>query len=132
MDKEASFKTASLDRYGLLKEYARVNRREMTESEELLWDVLRKSIRNYRFRRQHPIGDYIADFVCLPIRLVIEVDGGYHNTPEQQTEDQWRTEFLESRGYRVLRIKNEEVATDIKEVLKIIKCEIEKIENCYE
>ena len=132
MDKEASFKTASPDRYGLLKEYARVNRREMTESEELLWNVLRKNIRNYRFRRQHPIGDYIADFVCLPIKLVIEVDGGYHNTPEQQTEDQWRTEFLESRGYRVLRINNEELAADVKEVLRIIKCEIEKIENCYE
>ena len=132
MTKEASFKTASPDRYGLLKEYARVNRREMTESEELLWDVLRKSIRNYRFRRQHPIGDYIADFVCLPIRLVIEVDGGYHNSPEQQTEDQWRTDFLESRGYRVLRINNEEVAADAKEVLRIIKCEIEKIENCDE
>ena len=132
MIKEASFKTASPDRYGLLKEYARYNRREMTESEELLWNVLRKSIRNYRFRRQHPIGDYIADFICLPIRLVIEVDGGYHNTPEQQTEDQWRTEFLESRGYRVLRIKNEEVTADIKEVLKKIKCEIEKTENCYE
>ena len=132
MIKEASFKTASPDRYGLLKEYARYNRREMTESEGLLWNLLRKNIRNYRFRRQHPIGDYIADFVCLPIRLVIEVDGGYHNTPGQQTEDQWRTEFLESRGYRVLRIKNEEVTADIKEVLKKIKCEIEKIENCYE
>ena len=132
MIKEASFKTASPDRYGLLKEYARFNRREMTESEELLWNVLRKNIRNYRFRRQHPIGDYIADFICLPIRLVIEVDGGYHNTPGQQTEDQWRTEFLESRGYRVLRIKNEEVTADIKEVLKKIKCEIEKTENCYE
>jgi very-short-patch-repair endonuclease len=132
MVKEASFKTVSPDRYGLLKEYARVNRREMTESEELLWNVLRKNIRNYRFRRQHPIGDYIADFVCLPIRLVIEVDGGSHNTPEQQTEDQWRTEFLESRGYRVLRINNEEVAADAKEVLRIIKCEIEKIENCDE
>ena len=132
MVKEASFKTASPDRYSLLKEYARYNRREMTESEELLWNVLRKNIRNYRFRRQHPIGDYIADFVCLPIRLVIEVDGGYHNTPEQQTEDQWRTDFLESRGYRVLRINNEEVAADAKEVLRIIKCEIEKIENCDE
>ena len=132
MIKEASFKTASPDRYGLLKEYARYNRREMTESEGLLWNLLRKSIRNYRFRRQHPIGGYIADFICLPIRLVIEVDGGYHNTPEQQTEDQWRTEFLESRGYRVLRIKNEEVTADIKEVLKKIKCEIEKTENCYE
>ena len=91
-----------------------------------------KTSENYRFRRQHPIGDYIADFVCLPIRLVIEVDGGYHNSPEQQTEDQWRTEFLESRGYRVLRINNEEVAADAKEVLRIIKCEIEKIENCDE
>lgn len=132
MIKEASFKTASPDRYGLLKEYARYNRREMTESEGLRWNLLRKSSRNYRFRRQHPIGDYIVDFICLPIRLVIEVDGGYHNTPEQQTEDQWRTEFLESHGYRVLRIKNEEVTADIKEVLKKIKCEIEKTENCYE
>ena len=127
-----SFKTASPDRYDILKDFAKYNRREMTESEIVLWNVLRKEIKGYKFRRQHPIGDYIADFLCVTEKLVIEVDGGYHDNPQQQQEDQWRTDYLLSKGYRVLRFKNEEVNFDTKSVISRIKEELTKIENNYE
>ncbi|MBP5770559.1 MAG: endonuclease domain-containing protein [Bacteroidaceae bacterium] len=113
-------KTSSPDRYGLLKEYAKKSRQEMTESEFILWNALRDSRNGLRFRRQHPIGDYIADFVCLKRKLVIEVDGGYHDHPQQQQEDQWRTDFLEKMGYVVLRFRNEEINNSLNEVLERI------------
>ena len=124
--------TAAPDRYDLLKEFARNNRREMTMSETILWNTLRSEFRGIKFRRQHPIGDYIADFLCLSEKLVIEVDGGYHNEPQQQQEDQWRTEYLQSKGYRLIRFKNEEVDTDVKGVIRKIKEELINIEDSYE
>ena len=129
---ERRFETAAPDRYDLLKEFAKENRREMTEGERVLWNALRKNIKSYKFRRQHPIGDYIADFLCTQTKLVIEVDGGYHSTPEQQIEDQWRTEFLQGKGYRVIRFSNEEVDTDIMQVINRINQELINIENDYE
>ncbi len=69
------YATAAPDRYNLLKEFAKKNRKEMTRSETTLWNALRKLACGFRFRRQHPIGDFIADFICLERRLVIEVDG---------------------------------------------------------
>ena len=104
----------------------------MTQSETKLWNALRKEIRSYKFRRQHPIGDYIADFICLSYKLVIEVDGGYHNEPQQQQDDLWRTEYLTSKGYKVIRFKNEEVNANILEVIRRIKEELTNIENNYE
>ena len=127
-----NFETASPDRYGLLRDFARQNRREMTESETVLWNALRNEFRGVKFRRQHPIGDYIADFLCLKAKLVIEVDGGYHDKPQQQLEDQWRTEFLQSKGYRVIRFTNEEVSSQLKGVISRIKEELIKIEVDYE
>ena len=129
---ERKHQTASPDRYGLLRDFARQNRREMTESETVLWNVLRNEFRGVKFRRQHPIGDYIADFLCLKAKLVIEVDGGYHDKPQQQLEDQWRTEFLQSKGYRVIRFTNEEVSSQLKGVISRIKEELIKIEVDYE
>ena len=129
---DGRYGTASPDRYGVLKEFARHNRREMTESETILWNALRKEIKSCKFRRQHPIGDYIADFFCLTNRLIIEVDGGYHDKPEQQIADQWRTEFLEKKGYHVVRFNNEEVNTHIGDVIRKIKEEIINIEGNYE
>ncbi|MCR4583307.1 MAG: endonuclease domain-containing protein [Prevotella sp.] len=120
------YETAAPDRYELLKEFAQKNRREMTESEEMLWNALRKDIQGYRFRRQHAIGDYIADFICLSKKLVIEVDGGYHQQPLQQQNDQLRTEHLESKGFHVIRFKNEEVLFQLKEVINRIKEELNK------
>ena len=115
------FETSAPDRYELLKDFAKENRREMTESEQVLWEALRTLNCGFHFRRQHPIGDYIADFICLKKKLVIEVDGGYHAEPMQQQSDQWRTDFLESKGYTVIRFKNEEISNDLNEVIMRIK-----------
>ena len=115
------YETAAPDRYELLKDFAKNNRRELTECESVLWEGLRKLKCGYHFRRQHPIGDYIADFICLEKELVFEVDGGYHNEPQQQQNDQWRTEFMESKGYTVLRFKNEEISNNLSEVIMRIK-----------
>ncbi|MBO4801146.1 MAG: endonuclease domain-containing protein [Bacteroidaceae bacterium] len=115
------FETSAPDRYVLLKDFAKKNRREMTESERVLWETLRKLNCGYHFRRQHSIGDYIADFICLTKKLVIEVDGGYHDEPLQQQDDQIRTDFLVSKGYTVIRFKNEEIINDQSKVIGIIK-----------
>ena len=96
----------------------------MTVSETILWNALRGLAGGYRFRWQHPIGDYIVDFVCLKRKLVIEVDGGYHDQPQQQQEDQWRSDFLEKMGYMVLRFSNEEINNNLEEVLERIKKEL--------
>ena len=118
------YETASPDRYDILKDFARKNRKEMTESETILWNALRHEIQGYKFRRQHPIGDFIVDFVCLSEKLVIEVDGEYHDEPEQQYDDQIRTDNLQKRGFRLIRFKNDEVNTNIKDVIQRIKKEI--------
>jgi len=115
------YETAAPDRYDLLKQFAKVNRREMTESETILWNVLRKLNCGYHFRRQHPIGDYIADFICIKKNLVIEVDGEYHETPEQQQEDLIRTESINNRGYSVIRFSNNDIQTNLSEVIETIK-----------
>ena len=112
----------------MLKEHARTNRKEMTPAERILWNSLRKNV-SYKFRRQHPIGDFIADFACVTAKIVIEVDGGYHNEPQQQQNDLWRTEFLESNGFRVMRFSNDDVIYDLSAVINHIKEELSKTEN---
>ena len=115
-----SYKTASPDRYGLLKEYARENRKNATLAESVLWNSLRKGISGEKFFRQHVIGDYIVDFVSRHGGLIIEVDGGYHSEPLQQENDKMREEKLELMGYHMLRFSNEEVLNDIETVLNDI------------
>ena len=72
------YRDASPDRYGLLKAYARENRKNATLAESVLWEQLRGNIQGVKFLRQHVIGDYIVDFVSRSGGLIIEVDGGYH------------------------------------------------------
>ena len=72
----------------------------------------------FKFRRQHPFGDYIIDFVCLEAMLAIEVDGGQHNA--HQAKDTARTEYLKRAGFRVLRFWNNEVLSDIESVTAVI------------
>ncbi|MBZ9787243.1 class I tRNA ligase family protein [Psychroflexus sp. CAK57W] len=110
----------------LLLEKAKENRNHPTEAEKALWTQLRgKKLSGYKFRQQHLIGDYIADFVCLSKSLVIEVDGGYHN--ETKEDDEERTEFLNSKGFEVIRFKNEEVIGQIDEVLEQIKSKLDDL-----
>ena len=96
-------------REGEKKAMARRLRKKLTKAEALLWWRLRRDIEGWRFRRQHPIGPYIADFACVEGRLAIEVDGATHHTQEEIAYDERRTRFLESRGWRVLRFWNGEV-----------------------
>ena len=103
------FKTASAVDYDLLKKHAAEHRDNPTEAESVLWELLRGKNIGEKFRRQHIIGEYIVDFVCLKRQLVIEVDGGYHLTPEQQEKDRLRTEELRKLGYSEIRFTNEEV-----------------------
>jgi len=112
--------TTCPDRYDLLKGFAKELRAGQTEAEQEMWIYLRRKGLGVTFRRQHPILDYIADFICLKKKLIIEIDGGYHNEIEQQIDDVSRTSRLESMGFRVLRFTNEQVMEDIQSVLRII------------
>ena len=115
------FKSSSIDIYPLLKENARKNRKKMTEAETVIWERLRQIPRPFRFRRQHIIGDYIVDFACLSKKLVVEVDGEYHNTEEQAVLDNVRTEFLNRMGYCVIRFTNEQVMNNMNDVVAKIE-----------
>jgi adenine-specific DNA-methyltransferase len=95
-----------------LTERARDLRASQTPSESLLWSKLRgRRLHGRRFRRQNPIGPFIVDFVCEEARLIIELDGGQHS--DQQPYDKARTDFLESKGYRVLRFWHHEVMKNL-------------------
>lgn len=97
-------------------------RENPTEAEELLWLALRNNqVDGYKFRRQHPISIYIADFYCHKLKLVIEIDGGYHLTEEQQVLDKERTCTIEFQGLKVVRFTNEDVLLKLPEVIDKIK-----------
>lgn len=115
------FRTSSPEIYLLLKENARKSRANMTEAEKMLWERLRCYPRPLRFRRQHIIGDYIVDFVCLEKMLVVEVDGEYHSTDEQKALDELRTEYLNSVDFSVVRFTNEQVINHINDVVAHIE-----------
>ena len=98
---------------------ARTLRHNLTDVERMLWRSLReKQLDGHRFRRQHPIGKYIADFACIEQMLVIELDGGQHQ--EQLAYDEQRTDFLRSQGWQVLRFWNNDVLNNIDGVLTTI------------
>ncbi len=84
-------------------------RKKLTPAEALMWWRLRRDYGDWRFRRQHPIGPYIADFACIEARLVIEIDGATHGTAEERAYDESRTRFMEANGWRVVRFTNLEV-----------------------
>ena len=116
------WQTADALSYCVVENNAVKNRRPLTLAEERLWEELRGDKLGVHFRRQHVIGMYIADFVSLKNRLVIEIDGEYHQIPEQQQKDQYRTDYLQQKGYRVIRFTNQQILTDIESVMsKIIK-----------
>ena len=102
-------------------ELAKQMRKEYTEAEGILWEALRGEKLEVKFRRQHPIDAYIADFICLQKRLIVEVDGGYHETKEQQEYDQARTKVLEEIGFKVIRFTNNAVVNDLKTTVQKIK-----------
>lgn len=119
--------TANLDAYTRLKEFVEENRGNQTPAEEKLWAILRgKKIGGYKFRRQHIIGNYIADFICLNENLIIEVDGSIHQLPENQANDESRTKDLNILGYKVIRFTNDEVLFNSDHVISSILSALKK------
>ena len=93
---------------------ARKLRKNNTTQEYKLWLLLRnRQFGGYKFVRQYPIGSYIVDFACRKLRLVIELDGGQHNAPNTVDYDNKRTEYIESRGYKIIRFWNNEIDSNI-------------------
>jgi very-short-patch-repair endonuclease len=99
---------------------ARRLRRDQTEAEKKLWTRLRsKRLVQFKFRRQFPIGNFIADFACPQSKLAIELDGGHHL--DQAAKDDWRTELIEQRGFRVIRFWDSEVLTNVDGIVEAIE-----------
>ena len=111
-----------------LKALSRELRKKGTLSEVLLWNTLKgKKIKGYQFIRQKPIGDYIVDFFCSKLKLVIEIDGISHN--DKSESDQIRQQKLESLGLSILRFYEWDVKKDIHAVVQVIENWIEEFER---
>jgi methylmalonyl-CoA mutase len=124
VSKKFGYETADQKIWEVLKNNSRENRQNPTEAENILWQQLRNSKIGYKIRRQHAINGYIADFVCLPKGLVIEVDGGYHHLTKE--EDEIRTKVLNDEGLDVIRFTNDEVIHDTQKIIQTIKGTLDK------
>ena len=105
-----------------LFEFSKALRKNQTEAEEIMWQCLRnRKILNFKFRRQHPVHKFIADFYCPEAKLIIEIDGGIHNHHENQKYDQHRADELKAIGITIIRFTNEDVNNNLNEVINVIK-----------
>jgi chorismate synthase len=119
---DPGYLTTSADNYHFLKDFAKQNRKNATEAEDKLWQEVRnRKIDGLKFRRQHPIAGFIPDFVCLEQKLIVEIDGGYHDKRDQTRYDEARSEWLKEHSYFLIRFSNEEVLQQIDSVLKKIR-----------
>jgi very-short-patch-repair endonuclease len=114
-----------------LQPYANQQRKNMTKAEACLWKfVLRaKGMKGYQFRRERPVLNYIADFMCMPLKLVIEVDGLTHQSGARVAKDEKKDKDLREAGFTVLRFNDDEVLNQINWVRAEIETMIEKIEK---
>jgi very-short-patch-repair endonuclease len=110
-----------------LKNTAKKLRSEMTKAEASLWKYVlsKRQVHGQQFRRQRPIDKYIVDFVCLPLKLIVEVDGLTHTYEEVAENDKIRQTKLEFLGFKVIRYTDEEVLTSISSVYRNIAFEVE-------
>jgi imidazole glycerol-phosphate synthase subunit HisF len=100
---------------------ARLLRKNLTHAEMLLWNYLRTKPNGYKFRRQHPLGIFIADFYCHRLKLVIELDGSIHHIKEVKEHDVYRQKLIEEDGINVIRFTNNEVQKTLEDVIKQIQ-----------
>ena len=121
------YRTAASDRYGILKAFARENRKHPTEAEQVLWNCLKDNFLGTKVLRQYIIGDYIVDFFLPYFNLVIEVDGGYHAERTQQEDDCLRSQWLNSKGIYVVRFTNEMVLMDFNSVIDRVRQHINSV-----
>jgi len=127
---EAFYQTADPLLYGLLKTFVKEHRSNPTQAEIVLWEGLRgKKLEGFKFRRQHIIDCYIADFVCLAKKLIIEVDGLIHQLPENIISDRERTEALNKLGFEVIRFTNDEVLYQTEKVVAAISEKLSLVET---
>jgi len=105
-------------KYNSLTILTRNLRRNQSDAERILWSRLRRSqLNGVKFRRQQPVGDYIVDFISFEKRLIIEIDGGQHIESTKNENDHASTEYLESRGFRVIRFWNTDILQNIEGVI---------------
>jgi very-short-patch-repair endonuclease len=118
-----------LNNISYLRDTRKELRKNMTVAELVLWEVLKdKKLCGRKFRRQHSIGYYIADFYCPSEKLIIELDGQHHYTPEGITKDFDRDKHLKMLNIKVLRFENKEVLDNLTKVLKTIKTNFKTIQ----
>ena len=121
--------TTDCNTYEKLKPFSLENRKKSTRAESILWEALRNRKIGCKFRRQHIIGTFIVDFVCLSEKLTVEVDGDIHNDPERIKKDLDRTNCLISLSYSEIRFTNEMVIDNLSKVLEEIKNYISSKKN---
>ncbi|HEV2832320.1 MAG TPA: endonuclease domain-containing protein [Hanamia sp.] len=102
-------------------------RNEPTASEIIFWGLLKQHFADYRFKRQHPVSQYIADFYCHKLKLVVEIDVGIHLSKDAIKNDKLRDEFMNSLNLKIIRFTNDEVCKNGEEVVKKLRELIEKI-----
>jgi len=106
-------------------ELCRQLRARQTPAEAILWEALRnRRLASFKFRRQHPLGRYVADFYCAAAALIIELDGAVHDRPEQREYDEGRQAELVGRSLTVLRLRNSDVEHNIAEALQRILAQL--------
>ncbi len=104
-----------------IQENAKVLRKRETKAEQMLWErINNKQLRGFKFRRQHPISCFIADFYCHKAKLIIELDGSIHNLHEVKEKDQGRTYEIEKLGITVIRFTNQEIYSNLETVIEDI------------
>lgn len=113
----------------VIHQQARSLRKRQTEAEKILWNFLSNRKLRFKFRRQHPIHQFIVDFYCHELKLVIEVDGLIHLKVENREYDEDRTKHLENFGLTILRFNNSEVLENPEDVVLRIKFELDEIQN---
>ena len=113
------YKTADAVFYHDMKQLKQKLTLYPTNAESILWQELRSKKLGQKFRRQHVIGKFIVDFICLSKQVIVEVDGNVHQ--ETQEYDEFRTQYLNSLGFSVTRFSNEEVMNDLETVLRTIQ-----------
>ena len=108
-------------------------RRNQTPAERVLWKALRgRRLAGFKFRRQHALGRYIADFYCARARLVVEIDGAIHQDPDRRLEDSVREEEISSRGLSIVRFTNDEVLKQTENVLQRLQAQIVQLTETSE
>jgi very-short-patch-repair endonuclease len=110
-------------------QFAKALRKNMTEAEKIVWGRVCKNQLGIKIRRQHPIDNYIADYYCHELKLVIEVDGGVHLSEENQQRDKTREAALNEHGIEIIRFTNEEISNQIDFVIEKISLKINELKK---